>query len=413
MAKFALLLSLCLFAAANAVALEARQKQLVASWSTELEASYKSPIKRVVSLLKQMKAELDNEAAQEATMYDKMVCWCQTNTKEKTKAIADAEALDKELMSEIGSRAAKFGEQATEIARLKKQITAYKKALAQATGIRENEAGKFSATEKDLTQSIVNVKNAIRVLSKHNSASLLQTDSPLMASMRAVLRDLSYKHEMMMVDSEAVTGKKASFLDTTDKEAMTIQDRSLLEALNAEGSAAASALPLEIALKVVERSIKQDTPVVAGFLQSGAAPSSGSYAPQSGAIFGIMTTMKEDFEGNLSQEQKEEMQAIEDFKAMSAAKNEQISVAKDKLDEFEGQYADNQKGLSMPRRTCSSRVTSAPRTSSSSATSSSLAGTLISSGPSAARPVALRPRPSPRPSRSSQTMTTWTISGRP
>ena len=39
------------------------------------------------------------------------VCWCETNEKEKKKAIADAEATDKELSAEIEERAAKFGEQ--------------------------------------------------------------------------------------------------------------------------------------------------------------------------------------------------------------------------------------------------------------------------------------------------------------
>merc|ERR1719284_2241826 len=40
------------------------------------------------------------------------------------------------------------------------------------------------------------------------------------------------------------------------------------------------------------------------------------------------------------------MQAVADFKAMSAAKTSQIAAGKEKLDEIEGQHADNQKGLS-------------------------------------------------------------------
>jgi len=355
MTRLAVLLGLGLLAGASAAALEAqaklnvageaREKSLLAAWSNELD-SKKSPIKRVVALLTQMKAELDKEAADEAGMYDKMVCWCQTNEKEKTKAIADAEALDIELGSEIEARAAKLGEQSTEIARLKKQVAADTKSLKEATAIREKEAAKFSGSEKDLMQSITNVNNAINVLSKHNSASLLQTDSPLMASMRAVLRDLSFKHELLMAGSESRTGrsKVAALLDTTNKQGLTVQDHSLLDALDAEGSASSAALPLDIALKIVERSAKQASP--SGFLQADAAPTSGSYAPQSSQIFGILTTLKEDFEGNLSQEQKDEMQAVEDFKGMSAAKAQQIAVGKDKLDQTEGQNADNQKGLS-------------------------------------------------------------------
>merc|ERR1719424_836236 len=95
----------------------AREQSLDKAWSQQLDSQAQSPIKRVISLLEKMRDELVAEANNEAEMYDKMVCWCETNEKEKTKAIADAEALDKELSAEIEARAAKFGEQATEIAR--------------------------------------------------------------------------------------------------------------------------------------------------------------------------------------------------------------------------------------------------------------------------------------------------------
>merc|ERR1719450_1864040 len=68
----------------------ARERTLEASWERELQppkqVAYKSPVQRVIALLKKMKAEHEKEAE----LYDKMVCWCETNEKEKTKAIADA-----------------------------------------------------------------------------------------------------------------------------------------------------------------------------------------------------------------------------------------------------------------------------------------------------------------------------------
>jgi hypothetical protein len=152
-----------------------------------------SPIKRVISLLEKMRAELVAEADKEAEMYDKMVCWCETNEKEKKKAIADAEALDKELSAEIEERAAKFGETATEIERLKEQISEDTASLKTGTSIRESEASTFRATNKDLVQSITNVKNAIQILGKHHkgASSFVQLDAPLLASMRQVLKDLA------------------------------------------------------------------------------------------------------------------------------------------------------------------------------------------------------------------------------
>merc|ERR1719352_1630612 len=61
--------------------------------------------------------------------------------------------------------------------------------------------------------------------------------------------------------------------------------------------------------------------------------------------------MKEEFEANLSQEQKDEAKAAADFEAMSASKTAQIATAKEKLDMTEGAAADNQKALSDAKET--------------------------------------------------------------
>merc|ERR1719331_1878706 len=150
---------------ANAVQFtESSQEQsLEKSWSAELEGKT-NPIKRVINLLNDMKAQLEKEAAKESEMYDEMVCWCETNEKEKTKAIADAEAKDKDLSAEIEARAARFGSVSTEIEAMKKQIAEDTDALKQATAIRENEAAAFRDEEKDLVTQVTQLKNAIQVL---------------------------------------------------------------------------------------------------------------------------------------------------------------------------------------------------------------------------------------------------------
>jgi uncharacterized protein YifN (PemK superfamily) len=45
------------------------------------------PVTRVVNLLKDMQAELQKEADNDEELYDKLVCWCETNEKTKTRAI--------------------------------------------------------------------------------------------------------------------------------------------------------------------------------------------------------------------------------------------------------------------------------------------------------------------------------------
>jgi len=334
-------------AQATLTAGQARQQALEDAWSKELQepkqVAYKSPIQRVVGLLTKMRDELAAEADKEAEMYDKMVCWCETNEKEKKKAIADAEALEKELEAEIQERAAKFGEQSTEIERLKSQISEDTASLKEATSIREAEAAKFRESNKDLIQSITNVKNAIDVLSKHNSASssFIQLDASVLSSMHTVLKDLAFKMQLLQADKSEGRQKQrgASFLSLKTDASLGDSLLNMLDASDASG-----AVPLNLAEKVLAQTAKGINEPA--FLQNGAAPSGGSYAPQSGQIFGILTTMKEEFEANLAEEQKDESKAQSDFEGMSAAKSEQIATAKEKLDNFEEANADNQKALS-------------------------------------------------------------------
>jgi len=194
-----------------------------------------------------------------------------------------------------------------------------------------------------LIQSITNVKNAVQTLSKHNAAgaSFVQLDASVLTSIRTVLKDLAFKQQMLRAEQGEHASKKptgTSFLS------MNTESESLLSIIGD----AAGAMPLEFAEKLLARSASSTG---SAFLQSGAAPSGGSYSTQSGAIFGILTTMKEEFEANLSQEQKDELKGQEDFDAMSAAKKAQISTGKEKLDALEAANADNQKALSDAKET--------------------------------------------------------------
>merc|ERR1719440_633405 len=252
-------------------------------------------------------------------------------------------ALDKELSAEIEERAAKFGSQGATIDQLKAQIAEDTAALKTATAIREKEAAEFYEKNKDLVQSITNVKNAIDILSKHHrsASAFIQLDASLLASMRAVLKDLSFKMQMLQADKTETgrAGKSTSFLS------MSTDGSSVDEVMSIFGKdEAASTVPLEFAQRILARNAQGASK--SSFLQNGVAPSGGSYAPQSGQIFGILTTMKEEFEANLGEEQRNEKKAQADFEAMAKAKTEQIRVAKEKLDNNEVANADNMKALS-------------------------------------------------------------------
>merc|ERR1719243_58129 len=57
-----------------------------------------------------------------------------------------------------------------------------------------------------------------------------------------------------------------------------------------------------------------------------------SKAPASGEIFGILKQMKESFETNLANSQKEEMQSQKDYEDLKAAKDEEIAAGQSQID---------------------------------------------------------------------------------
>jgi len=67
--------------------------------------------------------------------------------------------------------------------------------------------------------------------------------------------------------------------------------------------------------------------VFTAFLQN-----SETYEPASGEIFGILKQMKESFETNLANSQKEEMQSQKDYEDLKAAKETEIAAGQDLID---------------------------------------------------------------------------------
>merc|ERR1719183_3118544 len=217
-----------------------------------------------------MLKQLEKEAAEDEEIYDKMACWCETNDKEKTKAVSDAEARIADLTTSIEEKTAASARLNTEIKNLEKEVAQNQAALDSATAIRQKQLAEFNAEEKDLLESISALKSAVTVLSKHHS--MLQVPASHMLGVAATLQHELSKHAALL----------QGVLTPTDRKAIGAFVQSPADYFDAEPT------------------FKQ------------------SYAPQSGAIFGILKQMKETFESNLSASQKEEMQsqqAYDDLKA--------------------------------------------------------------------------------------------------
>ena len=122
--------------------------------------------------MKDMQAQLEKEGKEDTEVYEKVTCWCETNDKDKTTAISDAEARITDLTSTIEEATASSARLNTEIKNLGTEIAKNQAALDKATELRKKELAEFNAEEKDVLQSIGALKSAVTVLGKHHSEFL-------------------------------------------------------------------------------------------------------------------------------------------------------------------------------------------------------------------------------------------------
>ena len=134
------------------------------------------PVSKVITLLKDMISQLEKEAEEDEEVYETMGCWCETNDKAKTKAIADGEQRIADLTTSIEELTGKSARLNTEIANTEKEVSKNQGALDTATALRSKQLAEFNEEEKDMLQSISALKSAVITLSKHNSAMLQDSD---------------------------------------------------------------------------------------------------------------------------------------------------------------------------------------------------------------------------------------------
>merc|ERR1719261_2152644 len=87
-----------------------------------LQLDKNRPVSKVITLLKDMLTQLEKEADGDEEVYDTIVCWCETNEKEKTKAIEDGKAKIADLTKKIEELTAKSLQLTAEIKKLKAEV---------------------------------------------------------------------------------------------------------------------------------------------------------------------------------------------------------------------------------------------------------------------------------------------------
>jgi len=308
-----------------------REGALLQTWGEALDATQSgaksNPVQRVVKLLQEMKATLQKEMDEDAELYDKLACWCNTNEYEKSNAVKDGEARISDLASTIEGNTAKVAELKTAIAQLEADVAANKNTLGEATAMRNKEAKSFHASEVGSIQAIENLKSAIVVLGRHHGAAFPQLDQAgafLQGGKHKGL-DIPWttKHESTMERSfdEFLSNNGYEGKESTATQKFLQQSQ---EADEAKAAPAAASNDWTAAEKnILQRAMHSATAFMQATQSQDYMP---SYKAKSGEIFGILNELKDQMSADLSESQKAEAARAASFAELRSSKSAEIEA---------------------------------------------------------------------------------------
>jgi len=168
----------------------------VAAVDTETQAN---PIRKVVTLLQNMQKKVMAEGEREKDLYEKFMCYCKTGGGDLSGSIQAAEAKIPSVTSSIEAAEQKLTQTKADLKQAQIDRTAAKKAMDEATAIREKEAATFAGQKAEHDTNIAAVDKAVNALEKGMSGGFLQTQAA------QVLRVALAKQDMLEGDRQELT----------------------------------------------------------------------------------------------------------------------------------------------------------------------------------------------------------------
>jgi len=136
-----------------------------------------NPIRKVVNLLQGMQKKVTAEGGREKELYEKFMCYCKTGGGDLGGSISAAETKVPAVSSDIESSEQRLTQTKSDLQGAMEDRAAAKKAMAEATALRKKEAGAFAAEKSEYDTNIAAIKKAVTALEKGMSAGFLQTQT--------------------------------------------------------------------------------------------------------------------------------------------------------------------------------------------------------------------------------------------
>jgi len=314
------------------VALVVVSRFLVVSSQSSAITANSTAIRKVVTLIEEMKVQTEKEAAQDEAAWEKYMCWCKTNEEAKTEAIEKAERRVEDLTSLIEELVAKDSRLKTEIAGLSQDILDDQDALSTATSTREKEFSAFQAEEADLKETRGLLTEAIAVLSKVQLLQQSGHSTPADAKLtQSALIQLTNKIQQGRPEFQSIM--KRDLFEVLG----ALQDEVPQHGFLPRKSAVfveqmGSLLPWEKTEEQVGMEAKPND-------LTGAAADSKSYNSRSGRILGLLSEMNDETARDLSEAQKDDFQAEVSFQHLRAAKLDEIAIGQQQRSRKEADLA--------------------------------------------------------------------------
>merc|ERR1719171_1443803 len=124
------------------------------------QAAASNPIRKVVTMLQAMQKKVAAEGEKEKELYDKFMCYCKNSGGALAKSIADANTKIPELQSDIEEAEALMKQLKQEVAQHQVDRADAKKAMAEATAIREKEAAAFAKEKAESEADLLAIEKA-------------------------------------------------------------------------------------------------------------------------------------------------------------------------------------------------------------------------------------------------------------
>jgi hypothetical protein len=289
--------------------------------------NHANPIRKVVTMLQNLKAKVEGEGAKEREIHEKYMCYCKNGASSLEKSVADAGPKIAELESSIKEAEAKKAGIDGEIENhLADQVTA-KTDMEEATALRAKEKATFDSALAEGQAELGPINEALTLLGHGHP----EEAAPAEAEAEAAPAEAAPAEA---APAEAAAAEAAP-AEAAEAEAAPAEEASPASFLQEQASTASflqsgAAQALKKVVQARNNMNDGDRTELLSFLSDGA---DSEYAPADGEIVGILVKMRDDVHAEIAELEKTEAAAIESYDGTMAAKKEELAPIQEMIEE--------------------------------------------------------------------------------